>query len=110
MMYSEFIEMSGLTESYITHREYSYDIEPIYMECELTKQEFINQLKDAFSKIVYPVVENYIHKMDLVQKLNMISAGAGTDSALKELDGNARMIAYQYLRLYLLGNLGGNTK
>lgn len=110
MMYSEFIEMSGLTESYITHREYSYDIEPIYMECELTKQEFISQLKDAFSKIVYPVVENHIHKMDLVQKLNMISADTDTDSALKELDRNARRVAYQYLRLYLLGNLGEGTK
>lgn len=45
MMYSEFLSMTGKEESYISYKEYTESIEPIYMDCNLdTKQEFINQL------------------------------------------------------------------
>ena len=35
MMYSEFINISGKSESYISFAEYSTFIEPVYMECTL---------------------------------------------------------------------------
>lgn len=42
MMYSEFLSMTGKEESYISYKEYTESIEPIYMDCKLnTKQEFI---------------------------------------------------------------------
>ena len=56
MMYSEFIEMSGNSESYISLTEYTEEIEPIYMNCDIpNKQEFIELFKDVFKKIVYPI-------------------------------------------------------
>ena len=52
MMYSEFIEMSGNSESYISFKEYTEEIEPIYMNCDIpNKQEFIELFKDVFKKI-----------------------------------------------------------
>lgn len=51
MMYSEFIEMSGKSESYISFKEYTEEIEPIYMNCDIpNKQEFIELFKDVFKK------------------------------------------------------------
>ena len=35
MMYSEFVEMSGKSESYISLTEYTEEIEPIYMNCDI---------------------------------------------------------------------------
>ena len=49
MMYSEFLAMSGKEECYISYREYTEDIEPIYMDCKLdTKQEFIKFFNETF--------------------------------------------------------------
>ena len=31
MMYNEFLELSGKSESYISYKEYTEEIEPIYM-------------------------------------------------------------------------------
>ena len=51
MMYSEFVEMSGNSESYISFKEYTEEIEPIYMNCDIsTKQEFIELFKDVFKR------------------------------------------------------------
>lgn len=35
MMYSEFLSMTGKEESYISYKEYTESIEPIYMDCKL---------------------------------------------------------------------------
>ena len=35
MMYNEFLELSGKSESYISYKEYTEEIEPIYMACDL---------------------------------------------------------------------------
>lgn len=41
MMYSEFIELTQVSENYISYAEYTTLIEPIYMDCKLpNKQEF----------------------------------------------------------------------
>lgn len=101
MMYSEFIEMSSKTEKYISYVEYSTFIEPIYMECELSKAEFITLLNETFTKIVYPAVEKAIHNLLLIDKLSIIDCCAETIvSKLEKVDFEARKIAYEYMRLY----------
>ena len=104
MMYSEFIELSGKTEAYISFAEYTTFIEPIYMEAENipTKQEFVNHLNAAFQQIVYPVVEQAIHNLSLNDKLTFIECGSHKIvEHIEKIDFEARKLAYQYLRLYL---------
>ena len=103
MMYSEFIEMSGNSESYISFKEYTEEIEPIYMNCDIsTKQEFIELFKDVFKKIVYPIVNNLIKTMLIEDKLTYIhSEGSDIENHIKLVDLQARKLAYQYMRLYL---------
>ena len=48
MMYSEFIEISGKSEKYITYPEYTTYIEPIYMQSEMNKQDFVKLLEDTY--------------------------------------------------------------
>ena len=102
MMYSEFIEMSGNSESYISFKEYTEEIEPIYMDCNLSKQEFIELFKDVFKKIVYPIVNNLISTMPIENKLTYIySESSDIENHIKIVDLQARKLAYQYMRLYL---------
>lgn len=101
MMYSEFIELSGKTESYISYVEYSTYIEPIYMECELSKHQFIAVMNEAFQKIVYPAVEKSIHKLSMSDKLSIIECTSDkVRSAIEAVDFEARKVAYQYMKLY----------
>lgn len=66
MMYSEFLSMTGKEESYISYKEYTESIEPIYMDCNLdTKQEFIKFFNETFEKMVYPVVEKILDDLPL---------------------------------------------
>lgn len=103
MMYSEFIEMSGKSESYISLTEYTEEIEPIYMNCDIpNKQEFIELFKDVFKKIVYPIVNNLISTMSIEDKLTYIhSESSDIENHIKLVDLQARKLAYQYMRLYL---------
>lgn len=101
MMYSEFIELSGKTENYISFVEYTTFIEPIYMDCELSKQEFVEMLKDAFKKIVYPAVEKAIHNLSIDDKLSLIKCSSDTiRQKIEAIDSEARKIAYEYVKLY----------
>lgn len=101
MMYSEFIELSGKTENYIYFVEYTTFIEPIYMDCELTKQEFVALLKDAFKKIVYPAVEKAINNLSMDDKLSLIECNSDTiRQKIEAIDSEARKIAYEYVKLY----------
>ena len=101
MMYSEFISLSGKTEKYISYAEYSTFIEPIYMECELSKQEFVALLNDTFYKIVYPVVEKTIHNLSMNDKLSLIECNSDSiRQKLEKVDFEARKIAYEYMKLY----------
>lgn len=105
MMYSEFIEMSrwsGNTENYISYVEYTTFIEPIYVECELSKQEFIALLEETFEKLVYPVVERAIHKLSMDEKLELIDYRSDRImSSVKAIDFKARKVAYEYMKMYL---------
>ena len=99
MMYSEFVEMSGNSESYISLTEYTEEIEPIYMNCDIsTKQEFIELFKDVFKKIVYPIVNNLIKTMPIEDKLTYIhSECSNIENHIKLIDLQARKLAYQYM-------------
>lgn len=101
MMYSEFIEMFGTTPKYILFTEYTTFIEPIYMESELSKAEFISLLQDAFVKIVYPTVEKTIRNLSMNEKLTLIECNSATiTEKIEKVDFEARKIAYEYLKLY----------
>lgn len=102
MMYSEFIELSGKTEKYISFAEYTTFIEPIYMDSNCTtKQEFISIMKDVFEKLVYPAVEKAIHNLSLNDKLSIIECNsAAITDKIEKIDFEARKVAYEYLKLY----------
>lgn len=102
MMYSEFIEIIGNSEKHISFAEYSTFIEPIYMECDLSKQEFVSELKDAFERFVYPMVESRIYRLSLAIKDGFVNnEPEKIMDYLERFDFEARKLAYQYLKLYL---------
>ena len=103
MMYSEFLAMSGKEESYISNREYTESIEPIYMDCKLnTKQEFIKFFNETFENMVYPVVEKIIDDLSLTDKWEYVYGNrSDIQKKLETADDKARHLAYQYMRLYL---------
>lgn len=102
MMYSEFIELSGKTESYISYVEYSTFIEPIYMDSNYnSKAEFIGLLNDTFKKIVYPVVEQAIRNLSMNDKLSLWDCNSSSIlNQIEKVDFEARKIAYEYMKLY----------
>lgn len=105
MMYNEFLELSGKSESYISYKEYTEEIEPIYMACELpTKQDFIKLFNDTFERIVYPIVENTISKYTIEEKLSYLYSfqREEMDDSVRMFDRKARKIAYDYMKLYLM--------
>ncbi len=100
MMYSEFIELSGKTEKYITYNEYTNEIEPIYIKSNCTdKKEFMKLFEDAFQKIVYPSVEKAIKNLSSKIKEAYINHEISIDEEIGKTDRAARKIAYQYLEL-----------
>ena len=103
MMYSEFLAMSGKEECYISYREYTEDIEPIYMDCKLdTKQEFIKFFNETFEQMVYPVVEKIIDDLSLIDTWEFAYGNrSDIQEKIETADHRARQIAYQYMRLYL---------
>jgi len=53
MMYSEFIELANIPEDKLTYKTYSEVIEPMYMNCNLSKQDFVKLIN------INALVENY---------------------------------------------------
>ena len=90
MMYCEFIDISEYGENYITFTEYHDYIEPIYMDADLSKQDFVALLKETIHQMVEPVVQRAIHNIPLPDKL-----------AIAFIDFEARKLVYQYLKLML---------
>lgn len=102
MMYSEFIEISGKSEDYISFSEYSTFIEPIYMDSGFDKRNFIELLEIAFKQIVNPVIERTIRNLSMAEKEEFIMNGSQeVMEYIKKVDFEARKLAYQYLKLYL---------
>lgn len=102
MMYGEFLEISGKTEKYISYREYTDCIEPIYMESNCTtKYEFISLLNETFEKLVYPAVEKAFKSMTTDAKYDYIMGGNNNNvqEVAERIDKEARQIAYEYLKL-----------
>lgn len=72
MMYSEFLELANTTEDKITYKTYAEVIEPMYMGCNLSKQEFLNLLN--IRKIIETYENPYkIEKQIISNKKNGIS-------------------------------------
>ena len=105
MMYSEFINISGKSESYISFAEYSTFIEPVYMECRENKRDFCCIFNRIFSKIVPPLVERAIENLNTKEKFYYLNKEGDYDEILEKLDKidlEARKLAYQYLKLALI--------
>lgn len=103
MMYSEFLSLSGKAECYISYEEYTRYIEPIYMECNIpTKQEFIKFFNETFEKMVYPVIEKAIDDLPLVDTWEFVHSNRpDIQQKIEDADYKARLLAYQYMTLYL---------
>ena len=102
MMYNEFLELSGKSESYISYKEYTEEIEPIYMACDLpTKEDFIKAFNETFERIVYPIVENTISNFSTEEKLAYLYSfrREEMDESVRMFDRKARQIAYDYMKL-----------
>ena len=102
MMYCEFIDLSEYGENYITFTEYHDYIEPIYMECDMSKQDFVALLKDMIHQFVKPVVERAIHSLPLPDKLAIAFSDEEPVELLDhitQVDFEARKLVYQYLKL-----------
>lgn len=100
MMYSEFLELSGKTENYISYTEYTNEIEPIYTDCELSKADFIKLMDTAFSMIVYPAVEKAIHNLAADIKEAYINHEISIDEQIGKIDRAARKAAYEYMKVF----------
>lgn len=105
MMYSEFINISGKSESYISFVEYSAFIEPVYMECRESKRDFCCIFNQIFSKIVPPLVERAIGNLSMKEKFDYLNKEGDYDEIVEKLDKidlEARKLVYQYLKLALI--------
>ena len=104
MMYSEFIEISEYGENYITFTEYHDYVEPIYMECDLSKQDFVALLKETIRQMIEPVVQRAIQSIPLPDKLAIAFSDKEPVEILDriaKIDFEARKLVYQYLKLML---------
>lgn len=102
MMYSEFIELTQVSENYISYAEYTTFIEPIYMECKLpNKQEFCKMWNEFYNKMVVPAVDLAIHNLPLEAKEAYVfyNEKEEFENIVKAKDFEARKIMYQYLEL-----------
>ena len=105
MMYSEFINISGKSESYISFAEYSTFIEPVYMGCRENKRDFCCIFNRIFSKIVPPLVERAIENLSTKEKVDYLNKEGDYDEVVEKLDKidlEARKLVYQYLKLALI--------
>ena len=104
MMYCEFIDLSEYGENYITFTEYHDYVEPIYMNCDLSKQDFVGLLKNTIHQFVEPVVERAIRSLPLPDKLAIAFSDEEPVELLDhitQVDFEARKLVYQYLKLML---------
>ena len=100
MMYSEFLEIFGRPEKYISFVEYTSLIEPIYMDCGLSKKDFIAVMNEGFDKIVNPAVEKAIRDLPMEDKLRMAYDDAPEImEQIAKVDFQARLVAYEYMKL-----------
>ena len=104
MMYSEFINISEYGENYITFTEYHDYVEPIYMDADMSKQDFVALLKETIHQMVSLVVERAIHSISLPDKLAIVFSDEEPVELLDhiaKIDFEARKLVYQYLKLML---------
>lgn len=97
-MYSEFIELSGKSDRYISNSEYLTFIKPLYLQCDIDKYDFVTLLNVVFERVVYPIID---HEIDILLSTgNMDGAVSQTMDYLQAIDFEARKLAYQCISLY----------
>lgn len=104
MMYSEFLELSGKSENYITLPEYSTWIEPIYMKSDVDKNEFVKHFENVFQRVVYPAVEQKIKSYSMETKEQMAFQDPTSHNLfvdVEKVDAAARKVAYNLLEIEL---------
>lgn len=104
MMYCEFIEISEYGESYITFTEYHDYVEPIYMDSDMFKQDFVALLKETIRQMIEPVVQRAIQSIPLPDKLAIAFSDKEPVELLEriaKIEFEARKLVYQYLKLML---------
>lgn len=101
MMYSEFIELTQVSESYISYNEYTTMIEPIYMDCKLpNKREFCKMWNEFYDKMVVPAIELAIHNLPReIKEAYVFYEDKEMENIVKSKDFEARKVMYQYLKL-----------
>lgn len=102
MLYSEFIELSGLSENLISYGEYKNFIEPIYMENEnINKMDFVNKLIECLDDISVKSVMKLIGSINKVDRANLLSGRGKEAEKFKTFYAASRKIAYNMLRINL---------
>lgn len=75
MMYNEFIDLTGYEENYITYKDYTENIEPVYMESDLDKKQFCKAFCKAHDKCVNTAVNMAISAKTLEEKWDYALCG-----------------------------------
>ena len=99
MMYSEFIEKTGYSETYITDYEYHTFIEPAYMEApdEIDKTRFCKDFVKKHHEAVDVYVTAMIANKSLEDKEAYINGKAVT---FKDVEGNHTALKIMFLGCY----------
>lgn len=95
MMYSEFIERTGYSESYMTYRDYTDFIEPVYMNGNDDKDKFCKKVYKLHTKRVNEAVELMIASMSLEAKETFVS---GEQSTFYDIDKAHNMLKMGFLK------------
>lgn len=84
MMYSEFIELANISEDKLTYKTYSEVIEPMYMNTNLSKQDFVKLIN--IDTLVRLYDNPYSVKKTIVKEFNQGIKNISLIEKLFELD------------------------
>lgn len=92
MMRSEFLELTGFTENYITSERYSY-IEKAYMNTEEPKQKFCKRFYKEYLEVVAKPTEMLIKAKSLEEKEEYCNGNKSVFSDIEKVN-EALMTAF----------------
>lgn len=99
MMYSEFIERTDYTESYMTYSDYSNYIEPVYMYLDIDKNTFCKKFrKDFFNAVQKPVEMLITAKTDEELDEYVFS---GNKDVMNDVEEIEKTLKAAFLKTYL---------
>ena len=89
MMYSEFIELANIPEDKLTYKTYSEVIEPMYMNCNISKQDFVKLIN--IDTLVRLYDNPYSVKKTIVKEFNQGIKNISLIEKLFELDNYSKI-------------------